>query len=73
MLGRLLGTLGPHQVSHTATPSHMSGPKVGNLSGPVAVETAEVSEFEYFFGSSVFIFYYPTVVGEQDHDFCLCS
>lgn len=25
------------------------------------------------FGSSVFIFYYPTVVGEQDHDFCLCS
>lgn len=33
----------------------MLGPKVGNLSGPVVVETAEVSEFEYF---SVHLFLY---------------
>jgi hypothetical protein len=49
MLGRLLSTLDRHQVSRTATPSHMSGPREGNLRRPVVVETAGDSESEPFF------------------------
>jgi hypothetical protein len=71
MLGRLLSTSDQHQVSRTATPSHMSGPREGNLRRLVAVETAGDSESKSLFVHLI-LYLIILLVGELDST-CLLS